>query len=308
MKTSRISSFLVTFALICGAAGVAAASNQTDPGILIVIESPGEDVSGIGLVQGFALSRHGAIDRVTWSVDGVDKGEMPYGGRRGDVEAAHPGLDDSATPGFATAWNYNHFESGSHEIVVRAWDDRGGYNEARKTFETHRFGDGADKFLRASDLALPVIPIRGLLLHRGNARGDRFNLDLVWSKASQQFVIVSIDEVCTGCTPRNLVPPTLDDAFGRGNGRVQISWTEGSPVPAYEIERRKISFPGLVDEPWEPVGIAAGHEVRFNDTPPTPQQPMSLPADAWWEYRIRALGPDGPSDYSNALLVPLGDV
>ncbi len=294
MKTKRT---LVAFALCCALVpGMATAAPVLDPSIVIVIESPGDDISGIGLVQGFALSKQGSIDYVTWAVDGADKGTLPYGGSRGDVEAAYPGYADSASPGFAAAWNYNHFWHGEHEIVVKAYDDKGGYNEVSKTFRTHRFGDGADKFLRASDLELPVIPIRGLQLHPANPKGNRYDVDLVWSKASQQFVIQSIDVVCGGCPKIAYTPPTLDSVAGRGGGRVEVIWSGGSAVMAYEIERRAawaVGEPG----PWETVGIASSLETYFSDYPPAPSGPLLAAADAW-EYRIRGLGPSAKSDYS----------
>lgn len=302
MKTKRIlTAFALWSALAPGTAPAAAA--VLDPSIVLVIESPGDDISGIGLVQGFALSKKGSIDYVTWAVDGQEKGMVPYGGSRGDVEAAYPGYADSANPGFATAWNYNHFSNGEHEIVVKAYDDTGGYNEVSKTFRTDRFGDGPDKFLRASDLELSVIPIRGLQLHPENPTGNRYDIDLVWSQASQQFVIKSIDVVCGNCSKLVYTPPTLLTVAGRGNGRVEVEWSGGSRVMAYEIERRAayaVGEPG----PWETVGTVSGLETYFSDFPPPPSGPLIAVADAW-EYRIRGLGTSAKSDYSASMTVPM---
>lgn len=287
-------------ASLCAPAALAAA----DPNILVVIESPGDDISGISLVNGYALSKTGSIDRVTWSVDGEDKGIMPYGGSRGDVAAAFPGYADSDNPGYATAWNYNHFTPGEHEIVVRAYDDKGAYNEAKKTFRTARFGGGADKFLTAADIELTTIPIAGLQLHPAGPKGDRFDVVLVWSKAAQQFVIKSIDGTCTNCTKLPYAAPTIDSVSSRAAGRVDLEWSAGSPVMAYEIERRSVQT-GLTG-PWIPVGTASSVDPYFVDHPPAFPGPI-VTIDAAYEYRVRGLGPSDKSDYSAVARIPFLD-
>ncbi len=274
-----------------------AGSALLDPEILVVIESPGDDISGISLVNGYALSKKGAISYVTWAVDGEDKGVAPYGGSRGDVASVFPGYADSDTPGFATAWNYNHFTPGEHEIVVRAYDDQGGYNESKKKFRTARFGDGADKFLTAAEIELTTIPIAGLQLYPADPTGDRFDVVLVWSKAAQQFVIKSIDQTCGDCTKLPYAAPTLDVVGSRGSGRVDLEWSGGSPVMAYEIERRMDSSAGA-PTPWTLVGTASGVDPYFAEYPPAFAGPL-VPASAAYEYRVRGLGPSAKSDYSN---------
>ncbi len=295
MKTLPLFAFAMALSLLPSTA--VAAQGQLDPDILVVIESPGDDISGISLVNGYALSKKGSIDYVTWAVDGEDKGFLPYGGSRGDVDAAFPGYADSKDPGFATAWNYNHFTPGEHEIVVRAYDDKGGYNEAKRTFRTARFGDGADKFLKADEIELTHIPIAGLQLYPADATGDRFDVELVWSKAAQQYVIKTIDETCTRCSKLVYAPPTIDSVGSRATGRVDLEWSGGSPVIGYEIERRKNSSVGP-ESPWVQVGRASGVDPYFVDHPP-PFEGQLVPAAAAYEYRVRGLGPSAKSDYSN---------
>lgn len=268
---------------------------QLDPQILIVVESPRDIMSGIGLVNGFALSKKGAIDYVSWSVDGEAKGFIPYGGSRGDVAAAHPGYADSNDPGFATAWNYNLFNDGEHELVIRAYDDQGGYNEAKKKFTTVRFGAGDDRFLEPSELELPRVPISGLRLYPNETFADSFDLELVWSKGAQQWVIERVEKVCQICPKPAYGAPTLDSATQYPND-VVLTWSGGDPVVAYVIESRGV--PSLVDAPWTYEGTIAGTERRF--TVRLPQG--GLNAIGHVEYRIRALGAANQAPPSNALV------
>lgn len=267
-----------------------------DPQILIVIESPRDVMSGIALVNGFALSKKGSIDYVTWSIDGSDKGYLPYGGSRGDVAAVHPGYADSMDPGFATAWNYNLFTAGEHEIVVRAFDDKGGYNEVKKKFRTTRFGGGADTFLTDDEIEIDTIPLAHVRLYPKAAQGDLFNVELVWSKGAQQWVIQEIDKRCDQCGKPGYAAPTLDTVRVRADDSVEILWSGGSPVVAYELERRGI--PSLVDEPWEHLGTAAGTERRFILPAPAPGGIVGF---FDFTYRIRGLGAAAKTAYSNVL-------
>lgn len=297
--TSLILAAAVLAAVASVPAQAAMPAPTLDPSIVLVIESPGDDASGIGLVSGYAISKKGAIDYVTWEVDGVNKGLIPYGGSRGDVEQAFPGYANSAAPGFATAWNWSHFEAGDHEIVIKAYDDRGGYNEVKKTFRTARFGDGDDKFLKADELELQGIPINGLRLYPQNENGDVFNLELAWSAASQQFLLKRIDEVCTNCAKPKVHAPTLDTVAHTGGGWVEVTWSGGDSVVAYLIERKSHGFVG---GDWELAGTVSGAEAAFYDQPPRTNTGV---ISTWttYEYRVRGLGASNRSDYSNTDMV-----
>lgn len=298
MKTRLFA--LLVFAL-APLAPTDAPAARLDRSIKLVVESPGDVISGIGLVAGYALSKKGAIDYVTWSVDGEEKGFVPYGGSRGDVAAAFPGYADSQDPGFATAWNYNLFEPGSHELVVRAYDDQGGYNEAKRTFRTVRFRD--EKFLRPEEIALPVLPIARLQLHPDRARADRFDVDLAWSAAAQQYVIREISPVCLSCDKLSYFAPTLDAVTKRPDGRIEISWTGGSAVMAFAIERRMLVLSN--EALWQPVGTVAGTNGSFLDSPPAGGPDDLIVVGSLWEYRVRGLGSSNESPWSNVLSVPV---
>lgn len=291
---SRLTLAAALTALTVGPVSTEAAT--LDPQIRIVIESPRDVMSGIALVNGFALSKKGSIDYVTWSIDGDDKGYLPYGGSRGDVAAAYPGYADSMDPGFATAWNYNLFTEGEHEIVVRAYDDEGGYNEAKKKFRTTRFGGGANTFLKDDEIEIDTIPLANVRLHPKAAQGDLFNVELAWSKAAQQWVIQEIDKRCHQCGKPGSVAPTLDAVRVRADDSVEILWSGGSPVVAYEVERRGV--PSLIDDPWEHLGTVAGTERRLIlERPP----PGAIVGFFDFTYRIRGLGAAAKTAYSNVV-------
>merc|ERR1711939_441722 len=128
-------------ALLSVAATAAPSAAALDSSIKLVIEEPGAEImTGIRNMRGFALGDEG-IDEVVWYLDGDLKGRIPYGGSRGDVEAAYPGYPDSESPGFSQVWNYANMEPGEHTILVRAYDLAGNYNEKEVTFTTARFGD-----------------------------------------------------------------------------------------------------------------------------------------------------------------------
>lgn len=195
-------------------------------------------------------------------------------------------------------WNYNHFTPGEHEITVRAYHDQGGYNEAKKKFNTTRFGDGADKFLRADEIELQRIPITSLRIHPADPSGDLFDVQLVWSKAAQQYTIESIGLTCGNCGTPSYAAPTLVSATIRGDRSTELRWTGGDPVVAYQIESRAPM--SIVGSPWTYVGTAAGTEARF--IAPAPPTGGGVIALLNLDYRVRGLGAADKTNWSNGVL------
>lgn len=79
---------------------------------------PGNAGNGVVAVQGWALADSGvfAVDIV---VDGAIIGRANYGRSRPGVSKLHPGLPDSAAPGFGYQLDTTHFLNGMHTVTAR---------------------------------------------------------------------------------------------------------------------------------------------------------------------------------------------
>jgi N-acetylmuramoyl-L-alanine amidase len=79
---------------------------------------PGNAGNGVVAVQGWALADNGvfAVDIV---VDGAIIGRANYGRSRPGVSKLHPGLPDSAAPGFGYQLDTTHFLNGMHTVTAR---------------------------------------------------------------------------------------------------------------------------------------------------------------------------------------------
>ena len=78
----------------------------------------GNAANGVTAVQGWALAETGvfAVDIV---VDGAIIGRANYGRSRPTVTKLHPGLPDSAAPGFGYELDTTHFLNGLHTVTAR---------------------------------------------------------------------------------------------------------------------------------------------------------------------------------------------
>ncbi len=78
----------------------------------------GNAANGVTAVQGWALAETGvfAVDIV---VDGAIIGRANYGRSRPAVTKLHPGLPDSAAPGFGYELDTTHFRNGLHTVTAR---------------------------------------------------------------------------------------------------------------------------------------------------------------------------------------------
>jgi Bacterial Ig domain len=78
----------------------------------------GNAANGVVAVQGWALAETGvfAVDIV---VDGAIVGRANYGRSRPRVTKLHPGLPDSAAPGFGYELDTTHFLNGMHTVTAR---------------------------------------------------------------------------------------------------------------------------------------------------------------------------------------------
>lgn len=187
---------LVAFAALMLAAMAAQAAT------LAYIEEPADNstVSGVGNLRGWAISTD-PISEVRYSIDGEGMGAIPYGGTRRDVAAAYPGVPGSGESGFSMAFNYGNLGAGPHVLTV----DVGGVSiESRfavAAFEQSFIAGNPE----VNGGRVWPCGFYGLCL------GDVFfpgesslrDLELQWSTASQQFVIVTNE-------PHQDEPPPTD--------------------------------------------------------------------------------------------------
>lgn len=167
---------------------------EVDPIIMnLEVPGPGSVVTGVGVIQGWAATQFG-LERVENWVDGDYKGNIPTGGNRKDVVAAFPNYPDADTSGFAIIWNYNNFTEGEHTITIKAIDKLGNSREHSRTFTVMHFPDSFisdpnEVSLDGADItyAGSKIFIKGMTV-----TGAKFNVDLDWDTASQNYRIVNM--------------------------------------------------------------------------------------------------------------------
>ncbi|MBT5488723.1 MAG: Ig-like domain-containing protein, partial [Halieaceae bacterium] len=112
----RHSTFILSL-LICFAGAVSAA----DDVLRIMLEEPvaGEIHGGVGNLRGWAVATAG-IDKIEIMIDGEYAFDAPYGGARGDVGGAFPGVANASQSGFSLAYAYSNLSPGSHTITAVA--------------------------------------------------------------------------------------------------------------------------------------------------------------------------------------------
>jgi hypothetical protein len=115
----RQKAFLTMMALSLLATGATGAWADAAPfGFFGGFSRGGNAGNGVTAVQGWALAATGvfAVDIV---VDGVIVGRANYGRSRPGVTKQHPGLPDSAAPGFGYQLDTTHFLNGMHSVTAR---------------------------------------------------------------------------------------------------------------------------------------------------------------------------------------------
>lgn len=109
---------MVALSLLASGATGAWAADAAPFGYFGGFARGGNAGNGVIGVQGWALAATGvfAVDIV---VDGVIVGRANYGRSRPGVTQQHPGLPDSAAPGFGYELNTTHFLNGMHSVTAR---------------------------------------------------------------------------------------------------------------------------------------------------------------------------------------------
>jgi hypothetical protein len=162
------------------------------------LESPvhGGVSSGVSNIRGWAVGQAG-IDYVELSINGVLHGNIPIGGRRGDVRAAFPTYPGSAASGFSMAFNYGNLSPGAHTVTVKAV----GRDQASATqsaiFTVVRFDDPfiADPSAVNLSSASASLDASSVYLSHVLAGDTFYDLVLRFNPESQKFEPIQISPV-----------------------------------------------------------------------------------------------------------------
>ena len=154
---------------------------------------PGNTYTGIRNLRGWAIASSG-IDRIEVFIDGIYQFDTPYGGIRTDVGNIFPEVNDSSNSGFSLAYGYSNLSRGTHTITARAVSKDGSVKESSSAFTVTKFHK---PFIGPSD----TVNLTGSSCQVSGDRmsvidalidGRRYDLDLQWRTAAQDFEIIDI--------------------------------------------------------------------------------------------------------------------
>lgn len=176
--------------------GVLAVSPPVRAETVLFVETPAAnaEMSGIALISGWAVSDVG-IESVRVYFDGIDLGDVPYGGLRGDVANAFPEIPDARHSGWGMKFNYSSPDPGEHEIRVVATDTDGIETEVVRTFQTTGFHLGFIREDGGPDISNATIRITDegrIRIEGALLDGESVDFDLLWNRSAQQYRIIDI--------------------------------------------------------------------------------------------------------------------
>lgn len=150
-------------------------------------------LSGVGSVRGWAVSPVG-IDRVELYVDGMQKGNVPWGGTRRDVAGTYPDYPNADQAGFSTSFGYFHLEDGEHVFKIRAVDKDGIAVEKSVPVNTQNFQTTyiAVPSLVDGNQAQIEVQDNRILIHGLQVDGKDFDVIMGFSKQTQGMVFEGI--------------------------------------------------------------------------------------------------------------------
>ena len=166
----------------------------------ITLEEPVNQsvASGVSNIRGWAVAASG-VSKLELFVNGDYISDIPYGGDRGDVEAAFPDIVNAGQSGFGQTFNYGLLGSGQHTMTVRAYTNDGGFSEKTSTFNVAAFKSpfiAEDGFPSLRDASVSLNSETGEILVQNVLLADNstYDLALQWRKATQGFEIVELLE------------------------------------------------------------------------------------------------------------------
>ena len=184
--TGLCSKGLVTLALAASAHG---------GDITFHLEAPqeGQAYQGVANIRGWAVSSAG-IDRIELYIDDVYQTDIPFGGRRNDVNRAFPEHPGSLQSGFSRAYNYSKLSHGEHRFLVRIVDKEGDTQEKEVTLSTIGFSSAYIASADALDLSRATIEAHGQVIDIDNLilDGRAYDVQLTWRAESQLYQFTRI--------------------------------------------------------------------------------------------------------------------
>jgi len=212
----------------------------------------GNAANGVVAVQGWALAETGvfAVDIV---VDGAIIGRANYGRSRPRVTKLHPGLPDSAAPGFGYELDTTHFLNGMHSVTARV-ESRTGQVVYLNSLQFQFANTNAD-LLPFGKIEFPNQQAE--LSGNGDGQPDLFgNCDVDNAKRQPIWSIVSgyaLDVNAARNNPGVAYVELLIDGALTFNSQLDCHFdsTAGGLTDCYGIRRIDLEqvFPGLKDAP-----------------------------------------------------------
>jgi hypothetical protein len=239
----RRTAFLTMVALSLLASGAAGAWAAAAPfGSFDGFARGGNAANGVTAVQGWALAETGvfAVDIV---VDGDIIGRANYGRSRPTVTKLHPGLPDSAAPGFGYQLDTTHFLNGLHSVTARV---------TSRTGQVVFLNSRQFQFANTNADLLPF----GRIEFPNQQAEMVGNCNLTDPKRSPIFDVVSgyaLDVNASYNNPGVAYVELLIDGAIAANSQADcgFSMPAGGPTDCYGIRRPDLEqlFPGLKDAP-----------------------------------------------------------
>lgn len=274
--------------------GVAAQNDNIE----VSLEQPVDRgfTTGIGIIRGWAAAPAG-IDRVELFInEDPDTGEpnqvLGFGGSREGICAGIPAITSypectpEARPGFASAFNFNLLSDGEHTFTVRAYDTNGDHNDDSNTFTSRSLGE---EFISDDQrIELPAFVIDGLRKHNPGSDPDQsFDIEFVWSTASQRFVMSRITEESP--LPFIILNPPTGLAATPDSGNVELTWTSpsGPSQARWIVIERKFDNVAVTTD-FEVIGVVRHNATSFTDENVSLSVPL-LPGT--YTYRVVAALP-----------------
>jgi len=202
----------------------------------------GNAANGVTAVQGWALAETGvfAVDIV---VDGDIIGRANYGRSRPTVTKLHPGLPDSAAPGFGFQLDTTHFLNGLHSVTARV---------TSRTGQVVLLNSRQFQFANTNADLLPF----GRIEFPNQQAEMVGNCNVTNSKRSPIFEVVSgyaLDVNASYNNPGVAYVELLIDGALTFNSQVDCDFNSlaGGLTDCYGIRRPDLeqNFPGLKDAP-----------------------------------------------------------
>jgi hypothetical protein len=239
-------------------------------------ESPdnGQPVCGIAIVRGWGFDTDpgGQISSVSFFVDGMLRGDIPYGSTRPDVQQAFPGAQNALNSGWGLTFNWGNLTPGVHTVRVDLHSSIGAVvSTDTRTVTVVRPGDFS--YLDMFDLsgANPTIDgdeltLHGVLVRDKDTQQERVvDASFRWFNNSQSLGMVGTQMVAANSSVHSLALAARSWLTGLPSG--VLGWLAES---VHEAQAQPMMGPGgmggmmggfespAANEPAAGIGIVRG--------------------------------------------------